>query len=119
MFVFVEIACPIRRFEEGSTPSLHYGPPERMGFTPHPSHPCTIVHVRSSRITNNQSVSAAQHLQLERVMSWLNALICGWCRGRRARRELNVYRQHTLICVACTHTDKVSKDDYIPLNKKG
>lgn len=52
-------------------------------------------------------------------MSWLNALICGWCRGRRARRELNVYRQHTLICVACTHTYKVSKDDYIPLNKKG
>ena len=92
---------------------------ERMGFTPHPSHPCTIVHIRSSRITNNQSVSAAQHLQLERVMSWLNVLICGWCRGRRTRRELNVYRQHTLICVACTHTYKVSKDDYIPLNKKG
>lgn len=52
-------------------------------------------------------------------MRWMNWLFCGWCHGRRTRGELNTYRGHTLVCNACIHSYKVSREDYGPLKKKG
>ncbi len=52
-------------------------------------------------------------------MRWTFRLFCDWCHGQRTKGELYSYRGHSLICRACTHTYKVSKEDYSPLNKKG